>query len=86
MSGFFSPVTTSKQLTTMNIKVKDLKPKFSMFGNKGTVWNKAAHIAAAGEPVTLCGTPMLSTNWAQIEQLEEIGCQQCIAEYNKRNP
>jgi hypothetical protein len=69
------------------IKVKELKPNFYMYGNKGAVWNNAAHVAQTGveNVTTLCGTPMLATNWARIEQLEEIRCEKCIAEYNKRN-
>jgi len=66
----------------MKIKVKDLKPEFHLFGNKGSVWNDSAHISKSGEHTTLCGTPMLSTNWARIENLEHIGCEKCITIYN----
>ena len=47
------------------MKVKDLKPNYYIFGNKGNVWNNTAHIYKAGEG-NLCGTPALSNNWARI--------------------
>lgn len=67
----------------MKIKVVDLKKDFHIFGNKGNVWNDSAHIAKSGDSRTLCGTPMLSTNWAKIEKLEHVGCPDCISKYNK---
>jgi hypothetical protein len=60
--------------------VSELKPKHSIYGNKGNVWNGTAHIYKAGQG-TLCGTPALATNWASIEGVEEIGCTACLAEY-----
>ncbi len=63
------------------IKVSDLAKGFFMFGNKGSVWNNSAHIAKNNDPVTLCNVPMLSTNWAHIENLQEIGCEKCIKKY-----
>lgn len=65
------------------MNVSDLKSNYFMFGNKGAVWTKTAHIAKSGDPQTLCGTPMLSTNWARIEKVETIGCPKCIEEYNR---
>jgi len=67
----------------MKIKVLDLKKDFYMFGNKGTDWSDSAHIARNGDSTTLCGVPMLSNNWAKIEKLEHIGCEDCISKYNK---
>ena len=63
------------------MKVKDLKPNYHIFGNKGNVWNNTAHIYKAGEG-NLCGTPALSSNWARIEQVEHIGCPKCLDKYN----
>ena len=63
------------------MKVKDLKPNYHIFGNKGNVWNNTAHIYKAGEG-NLCGTPALSSNWARIEQVEHIGCPRCLEKYN----
>lgn len=63
------------------LKVSELKNGYYLFGNKGTVWSNSAHIAKSGQPVTMCDTPMLSTNWARIEQLEHIGCPECIEKY-----
>jgi hypothetical protein len=66
------------------IKVKDLKPNYYQFGNKGTTWSNTAHIAKSGTfSGTLCGTPMLSSNWARIDGLEECGCEKCVDIYNQ---
>jgi hypothetical protein len=62
------------------MKVKDLKPNFSVFGNKGNVWSNTAHIYKSGHG-NLCGTPALSTNWARLEGLETVGCPQCLKLY-----
>jgi hypothetical protein len=68
------------------IKVTDLKPGFHLFGNKGTVWEDKCHIAKDGfDPNTLCGTPMLSTNWAKYNKVEHIGCEECIKIYKELN-
>ena len=62
------------------MKVSELKQGYSIFGNKGNVWNNTAHIYKSGEGV-LCGTPALSTNWAKIEEVKEIGCVECEKKY-----
>jgi hypothetical protein len=68
------------------MKVSELKESYYMFGNKGNVWNNSAHIAKSGlfDGRTLCGTPMLSTNWAKIEEVQEIGCPDCLKIYNEK--
>lgn len=53
-----------------------------MFGNKGAVWSNEVHLSKSGLSTTLCGTPMLSSNWARIEEVKEIGCPKCIELYN----
>jgi hypothetical protein len=63
------------------VNVSDLKPGYSIFGNKGNVWNDTAHIYKSGEG-NLCGTPALSTNWARIEDVQTIGCPRCLDKYN----
>lgn len=66
------------------MEVSELKPGFHIFGNKGNVWGNTAHIAKSDmSGRTLCGTPMLSNNWARIEQVTHIGCEKCLAEYKK---
>lgn len=65
------------------MKVNDLKPNFSIFGNKGNVWSNTAHIYKSGHGI-LCGTPALSTNWARIAALETIGCPQCLQLYSEQ--
>ena len=62
------------------MKVSELKPQYSIFGNKGNVWDNTAHIYKSGEG-NLCGTPALSTNWAWMEDVEEIGCEKCLKKY-----
>ena len=69
---------------TKKIKTKDLKPGFAIFGNKGSLWTKKAHIMECGfSSTTLCGTPMLSTNHCKDET--EIGCPECITKYHELN-
>ena len=51
---------------------------YYIFGNKGTVWTNQAHAAKTGEVATVCGTPMLSSNWAKIEGIKEVGCPDCL--------
>jgi hypothetical protein len=65
------------------LPVNELEPNFYIFGNKGNTWSNSAHIAKSGEPVTLCDTPMLSNNWARIENMQQIGCPECIEKYKK---
>ena len=68
------------------VSVSDLKPKYHIFGNKGNVWSNECHIAYSDfSGRTLCGVPMLSSNWARIENIDTIGCQQCIEEYQTNN-
>jgi hypothetical protein len=62
------------------VNVSDLKTGYSIFGNKGNVWNDTAHIYKSGEG-NLCGTPALSTNWARIEEVKTIGCPECLKRY-----
>ena len=63
------------------VNVSDLKPGYSIFGNKGNVWEDTAHIYKSGEG-NLCGTPALSSNWARMEDVQTIGCPRCLARYN----
>jgi len=67
------------------MKTSVLNGNFYMFGNKGAVWSNEAHIAQSGVFAggTLCGTPMLSSNWAAIEDVKEIGCPECLAKYKE---
>ena len=62
------------------MNVADLKPNYSVFGNKGNVWGNTAHIYESGKG-NMCGTPALSSNWAAIEGVSEIGCPGCLSKY-----
>ena len=64
------------------VNVSDLKTGYYIFGNKGNVWNDAAHIGKSDfSGRTLCGVPMLSSNWARIEEVKTIGCPRCLELY-----
>lgn len=62
------------------MNVTELKPNYSIFGNKGNVWSNTAHIYKSGEG-NLCGTPALSNNWARIEGVKTVGCPECLKRY-----
>jgi hypothetical protein len=62
------------------MNTKDLKSGYSIYGNKGNVWNNTAHIYKSGTG-NLCGTPALASNWAKIEGVEHIGCEKCLEQY-----
>jgi hypothetical protein len=66
------------------MKTTELKQGYSIFGNKGNVWSNTAHIYKNGEG-NLCGTPALSNNWARIEQMEHVGCPECLEKYKAEN-
>ena len=53
------------------------KHGFYLFGGKGDVWSNTAHLSHGGMPTTLCGRPMLSTNWVRINEVQEVGCAEC---------
>ena len=65
------------------INKKDLKTGFSLFGNKGNVWNNTAHIYEHGKG-NLCGTPALSTNHVEFEGVEVAGCEKCCKIYKSK--
>jgi len=63
------------------MKQKELNSKYYLYGNKGAVWTNKVHIAKSGQAGTLCGTPMLSNNWARIEGIDHAGCPECLLAY-----
>lgn len=63
------------------MKKKDLNFGYGIFGNKGNVWSNMCHIHKYGESTTLCGVPMLSTNWAELEKIDNVGCKDCKDKY-----
>jgi len=66
------------------MKRNELKPGYAIFGNKGNVWSNQCHIFKVGfASTTLCGTPMLSSNWAKIEEVEEAKCPECLKKYSE---
>jgi hypothetical protein len=65
------------------MNINELKSNYSIFGNKGNVWNNTAHIYEDGKG-NMCGTPALSTNWAMIEEVQTIGCPDCLKAYQEK--
>jgi len=53
------------------------KNGYYLFGGKGDVWSNTAHLSKGGMVTTLCGRPMLSTNWVRINEVQEVGCAEC---------
>ena len=66
------------------IKISDLGPGYSIFGNKGNVWSDTAHAYKSGVG-NVCGTPALSNNRARIEGLTHVGCPECIEKLRENN-
>ena len=60
------------------IDEKDLNKDEYIFGNKGSVWSDEIHIGVSGTSTTICGTPMLSSNWASIEKIKHASCPRCL--------
>jgi hypothetical protein len=73
----YNELQRQADVVTVKVNVADLKPGYSVFGNKGNVWGDTAHIYKSGEG-NLCGTPALSNNWARIEGVKTIGCPECL--------
>ena len=53
------------------------KNRYYLFGGKGDVWSNTAHLSHGGMATTLCGRPMLSTNWVRINEVNEVVCDVC---------
>jgi hypothetical protein len=62
------------------MNIKELKSNFSIYGNKGDVWNNTAHIYKSSVGV-LCGKPALATNHVRLNEIQEIGCTECMKIY-----
>ena len=62
------------------MKIKHLRNGYYLYGNKGACWKNEIHIANLGGS-TLCGQPMLATNWAAHWDKSEAGCKECIKIY-----
>lgn len=57
-----------------------------LYGNKGAVWTDQVHICETGfSSSTLCGVPMLSTNWAAQAGIKKPGCLKCRTIYACKN-
>jgi len=58
------------------------KNGYYLFGGKGDVWSDTAHLSHGGMATTLCGRPMLSTNWVRINEVNEVGCAECSRQFD----
>lgn len=74
-------VDVTEIVEKVTIPAEKLEKGFYLFGNKGAMWSNKLHIANSGSNLTLCGTPMLSTNYAKAATVQEAGCPECIARY-----
>jgi hypothetical protein len=59
------------------VNIKTLGSEYSIFGNLGNVWLNTAHAYKSGKG-NLCGTPALSSNHARYNNIEEVGCPECL--------
>jgi hypothetical protein len=60
------------------VHIKELGAGFMIFGNLGNVWSDTAHAYKSGVG-NVCGTPALSSNHAKYNNIEEVGCPECLA-------
>jgi hypothetical protein len=65
------------------VNIKTLGSEYSIFGNKGNVWSNTAHAYKSGTG-NLCGTPALSSNHARLNDIEEVGCVECLAKLKEQ--
>ena len=61
------------------------KHGYYLFGGKGDVWSNTAHLSHGGMSTTLCGRPMLSTNWVRINEVQVVGCSECSRLFDLAN-
>lgn len=54
-----------------------MNKNYYVYGNKGSLWSNNAHAAFPGESTTVCGKPMLATNWCGIQGVNEVQCEEC---------
>lgn len=71
----------TNKMAAVNFKIHMVDAEHYLFGGKGDVWGNTIHIARKGAE-TLCGKPMLSTNWAGFEEAPTAGCKVCITMHN----
>ena len=81
----------TKKSKVLEIPASELMSGYFLFGNKGAMWSNECHIANSRyDGRTLCGTPMLSSNYASSvewrEQYNVTGarCPKCIEAYNPK--
>jgi hypothetical protein len=60
------------------VNIKELGSGYMVFGNLGNVWSGTAHAYKSGVG-NICGTPALSSDHAKYNNIEEVGCPECLA-------
>jgi len=68
------------------MKITFLDTTHMLYGNKGAVCSNTFHICEVGlSSSTLCGVPMLSTNWASLVENAKPGCLKCRLLYTLKS-
>ena len=63
------------------INIRELSSEYFIYGNKGNVWSNTAHAYKTGfdsDSGNLCKTPALANNHARWNDIEEVGCIECL--------
>lgn len=60
------------------IKTDELPRGYYIYGNKGAVWSDKVHAVRTGEGTTLCGGFMLANNHAKWQNIDHVGCPDCL--------
>jgi hypothetical protein len=63
------------------INIRELSSEYFIYGNKGNVWSNTAHAYKTGfgeDSGNLCKTLALANNHARWNDIEEVGCIECL--------
>ena len=63
------------------INIRELSSEYFIYGNKGNVWSNTAHAYKTGfdsDSGNLCKTPALANNHARWNDIQEVGCIECL--------
>ena len=63
------------------INIRELSSEYFIYGNKGNVWSNTAHAYKTGfgeDNGNLCKTPALANNHARWNDIQEVGCIECL--------
>ena len=63
------------------INIRELSSEYFIYGNKGNVWSNTAHAYKTGfgeDNGNLSKTPALANNHARWNDIQEVGCIECL--------